>query len=234
MHPWLPSRLASQLPGPCEVCRRWSDRPFCAACLSRHGGPRRRCPHCGLAGDGSRPCSACAQERSPIDACHIAFDYAFPWDGLIHAFKFGGRIELARPLADALHRVLPVQGPGHAAVDLVLPVPLSPQRLRERGYNQAWLLARRVARALDRPADDQALLRPLDTPHQTGLARAERRRNLRGAFMVDPSARPRLAGRRVALVDDVVTTGSTVREAARELRRGGAASVEVWALARTP
>jgi ComF family protein len=135
-------------------------------------------------------------------------------------------------LAQRLHEA--VAAAPVAAAELVLPVPLSRQRLAERGYNQAWELARRVARLAGLPARADVLLRPLETAHQAALDRAERQRNLRRAFMVDPRQRAVLQGRRVALVDDVMTTGTTVREAAAALTRAGAASVQVWVLARTP
>jgi ComF family protein len=116
----------------------------------------------------------------------------------------------------------------------LLPVPLAPRRLAERGYNQAWELTRRVARTLRLRADASLLLRPVETAHQAELERVQRLANLRGAFMVDPRRRDALAGRRVALVDDVMTTGATAREAARTLLRAGAASVDIWVIARTP
>jgi ComF family protein len=119
-------------------------------------------------------------------------------------------------------------------VDRVVPVPLSPQRLAQRGFNQAWEVARRVASALGVPADATALLRPIDTAHQADLPREQRAVNLRGAFMVATGARAALQGRRIALVDDVMTTGATAREATAALLRGGAASVQVWTLTRTP
>jgi len=116
--------------------------------------------------------------------------------------------------------------------DLLLPVPLAPARLAERGYNQAWELARRLATRIDRPAQAGLLRRPRSGPRQARLDRQARRRNLRGSFeVVDPQA---LAGRRLVLVDDVLTTGATAVEATRSLMRAGAAAVQVWALARTP
>jgi ComF family protein len=135
-------------------------------------------------------------------------------------------------LAQALH--VAVRRAAGEAPDLVLPVPLSATRLAERGYNQAWELARRVARLAALPARADVLLRPLDTAHQADLNRAARQHNLRQAFMVDPRQRAAVQGRRVALVDDVMTTGATVREAAAALKRAGAAAVQVWVLARTP
>ena len=107
-------------------------------------------------------------------------------------------------------------------------------RLSERGYNQAWELARRLGRSLGVAADPGLLWRPADQAHQADLNRAERQRNLRSAFMTDPRRRGELQGHRVALVDDVMTTGATAREAAAALLRGGAAAVDVWVVARTP
>jgi ComF family protein len=113
-------------------------------------------------------------------------------------------------------------------------VPLAPQRLAERGYNQAWELARCLARWLGCPADAQGLDRPLAGAHQAGLKLAQRRQNTKGAFV--PSARrgASLQGLHVALVDDVMTSGATLRDAAAALRRAGAARVDAWVLARTP
>jgi ComF family protein len=119
-------------------------------------------------------------------------------------------------------------------VDCVLPVPLSTQRLRERGYNQAWELARRIGEQLQIATDARALVRGRDTMHQVGLGRAARASNLRHGLWTDPRAAARIRGRRLALVDDVMTTGATADAAARALLRGGAAQVQLWVLARTP
>ena len=113
-------------------------------------------------------------------------------------------------------------------------MPLSARRLAERGYNQSWELARRVARLRRLPARADVLERVVDTPPQTALDRAARLANLRAAFHLPPAARAAVAGRRVALVDDVATTGTTLREAAAALRRAGAAAVDGWVFARTP
>jgi ComF family protein len=157
-------------------------------------------------------------------------DYGAPWDRLIAGFKYGGQVDLADTLSARLHQALDDESA--AWPDLVVPVPLATERLAERGYNQAWELARRVARRVGRPATAMALQRPLARAPQAGLGRQERRRNLQGAFSVPDASR--VAGLRVALVDDVLTTGATVAEATQALRAAGARAVQVWALARTP
>lgn len=179
-------------------------------------------------------CGACLQRPPPFERAVAAFDYAFPWDRLIADFKFRQRVELGRALAQRLCASLGAdRGAAPNELDLVTAVPLSATRLRERGYNHSWEIARRVGKHFALPARHDMLLRWRDTPHQISLDRAQRAANLRGAFMPAPGARAQLAGRRVALVDDVLTTGATAAEASRALLEAGAASVHVWLLART-
>ena len=177
-------------------------------------------------------CGGCLRDPPPFEHAICAADYGFPWDRLISAFKFQGRVELAAPLAQriafAVHQTATVRP------SLVLPVPLAPRRLAERGYNQAWELARRLGRATGVAARADVLRRPVETAHQADLTRAQRLLNLRAAFTVAPRHRARLVGQRVALVDDVLTTGATAREATQALLRAGAAAVDVWVVARTP
>lgn len=218
-----------RLPSQCELCRRWGAARLCDACAPRRMRPR--CAGCALplAAEGLH-CGACQTAPLPFGRVVCAVDYAPPWDGLVVAFKYHGRVDLAAALADRLHDALDA---GAAAwPQRVLPIPLAAERLAERGYNQAWELARRVARRLQLPADAHALERPLARLPQAGLGREARRRNLQGAFAV---ARPQAVhGLRIALVDDVVTTGATAAEAASALLAAGAAEVQLWALARTP
>lgn len=238
--PALAVPLLSRLPGRCEVCRSWhagADSPaLCNTCDARFAAPRPRCGRCGIGlAVATAACGACLREPPPFEHTVCGVDYGFPWDRLIAEFKFEGRSELAGALATRLTAaVRAAAADGRDRPALVVPVPLDDGRLAERGYNQAWELARRVARALQLPADGRLLQRPLRTAHQATLGRADRRRNLQQAFMVDPRRRSALAGRRIALVDDVMTTGATAVEAATVLRRAGAAAVDVWALARTP
>jgi ComF family protein len=177
-------------------------------------------------------CGDCLREKPPFENTVCVADYGFPWDRLIADFKFHGRAELAALLAQHLSSA--VRASARPLPHWVLPVPLSAARLAERGYNQAWELARRVATTFGLQSEATLLQRPLDTAHQALLSREERQRNLRTAFMADPRQRGQLQGHRVALVDDVMTTGATVREAAAVLLRAGAAAVDIWVLARTP
>jgi ComF family protein len=219
--------------GQCAVCRAWDHDAVCGPCIERFAPPVARCQRCGLRLATSVPmCGACLADPPPFDACVVALDYAFPWDRLIADFKFNGRVELAGTLARRLLRA--IRHDGRPPPTWVLPIPLAPQRLAERGYNQAWELARHIARGLGCRAEAQLLLRPLPAPHQAELNLAQRLRNLRGAYLLNPARRLSLHGQHVALVDDVMTSGATLREAASTLRRAGAARIDAWALARTP
>ena len=228
------------LPRPCEVCGHWAPSGLCHDCETRfvHQQPLR-CPTCALPQPAGIECGACLRDPPPYARCIAVADYGFPWDRLIAQLKFQDQPERAGLLAQALHQAVlraGSSGDPRAAlpVQCVLPVPLSEARLAERGYNQAWELARRVATLQRLPAECDWLQRLRDTPHQVGLSRAGRQRNLLDAMWVAPAGAAGLAGKSVALVDDVMTTGVTVAAAAQALRAGGAASVQVWVLARTP
>lgn len=202
--------------------------------MQRFASPVPRCIQCALRLplEATR-CGACVARREPpVRRTVAAVDYGFPWDGLITGFKFHHRLDLVQGFAQLLHAA--VRRSEAPQPSLVLPIPLSSERLRERGYNQAWELARRVARWSGVESHPATLLRIRDTAHQLGLDEADRQRNLKGAFLVEPRLAHRLQGRAVALVDDVVTSGATADEAARTLRAAGAAEVQLWVLARTP
>jgi ComF family protein len=225
-----------RLPGICTVCRRWTRGRLCSGCLQRFAAAVPRCVQCGLhAPVGALRCGACLRRGSdaPIDATVAAVDYGFPWDGLIAGFKFHQRLDLGDALARLLATALAAAALP-SSVELIVPVPLAAGRLRERGYNQAWELARRVARWRGIAARPDLLLRLKNTAHQLGLSERERAANLRDAFFVEPAQRALLKGRRVALVDDVATSGATADEAARTLKAAGAREVQLWVVARTP
>ena len=159
-------------------------------------------------------------------------DYAHPWDQLIARFKFNAGLDLSAALTQLMLETFRAQQ--QVLPELILPVPLSVQRLRERGYNQAWELARRAARQLQVQADARLLLRVKDTPHQLAFPPARRAANVRGAFAVEPTRSSELRGKRVTVIDDVMTTAATANEIAGVLRQAGAAEVRFWVIARTP
>jgi ComF family protein len=227
------AHVLARLPSLCAICRGWGVQRVCATCAQRYAAALPRCRRCALkVPAGTTVCGACLTDPPPYVRTIAAVDYDHPWDGLITHFKFHAALDLAPALAaqmlDALRR-------SDAPVPtLLLPIPLSDARLRERGYNQAWELARRLGRALRCPADARLLLRVRDTPHQLAFPPEQRAGNVRAAFAVEPRRHAELHGRSVTLVDDVMTTGATVAEAARTLLQAGAAEVGAWVVARTP
>ena len=193
-----------------------------------------RCAACDALLDETEPafCAACAPLLEPSspepDALPVgspaAFLYGGPLATAIQRLKYAGRSELARPLGALLADYAVVFG---GRVERVVPVPLHPSRLRERGFNQSALLARPVAQALGVPFDPHWLARVRPTRDQAGLARDARSQNLRGAFAARGARAPR-----VLLIDDVRTTGATLAEAAEALLRAGCEHVHTLALAR--
>ncbi|MDH3712426.1 MAG: ComF family protein [Gammaproteobacteria bacterium] len=218
----------------CLLCGgRGSDRrDICAACAFELPANTYCCDLCAVPlpePTGVRhatTCGRCLRRRPKYRSAYAAFVYAPPLDHLVQCFKFGGRLEYGRLLGQLLVERLAVQP--SCPVDCLLPVPLHASRLRERGFNQALILARTLSRAASIPVARGLAKRNRATPVQTKLNASERRRNVRAAF----SVRGPVQGCRIALVDDVLTTGATVDELARLLLRGGAAEVHVWALAR--
>lgn len=222
--------LAAKLPGQCAVCRAWPAQPVCEACVARFGQPQPRCRRCALpVPPGVTECGRCLREPPPLDACHAAVSYDYPWSALITSFKFRGQPGWARHFA-TLMRSAPWVEPTIERADLLVPMPLSRERLAERGFNQALLLARALSPSRTR-AD--VLLRTRHTAAQTSLDRHERLANVKGAFAVEPSLAGGLRGRRVVLVDDVMTSGASVFSAAAALRHAGAEQVAAVVVART-
>ncbi|MDM0049206.1 ComF family protein [Variovorax sp. J22R115] len=222
--------LLKRLPSQCVVCRAWPAQPVCDACVARFAPPTSRCATCALqVPDGVSRCGECTRAPPPLDACLAACTYAWPWPECIAEFKFRGDAGRAAPLATLL-RSAPWVEPALEKADIVLPMPLAPARLRERGFNQAHEIARRLAPG---KTDATLLLRTRETPAQSGLTRAERLRNLRGAFALEPLRSAAVRDRRVVLVDDVMTSGASLFAAAQVLRVAGASHVTAIVLART-
>jgi ComF family protein len=217
----------------CAVCEGWGEGRICGICRSRFASARPRCERCAIeVPAGVRTCGACLTDPPPFDSTVAATTYGFPWDRVIGAFKFHGALDLTGALVELMMHAHAIGAA--TAPTLLLPVPLSRQRLRERGYNQAWELARRLRPRFDCEADPDLLLRIKDTPHQLAAPPERRAANVRGAFAVEPRRRSEVRGRTVTLVDDVMTSAATASEVTRVLRSAGAVRVDVWVVARTP
>ncbi|AYQ30327.1 ComF family protein [Polaromonas sp. SP1] len=244
--PGLLARLRPEFSSECAVCRSWPAHPVCGPCVARFASPAPRCGRCALAlpadlsmglRTGPPLCGACAVQPPPLDCAVAGVDYAYPWSTLIAGYKFGGQHGWAGFFAGLL-----LQSPGAAQVfadlrpqDWVLPMPLATHRLQTRGFNQAWELCAELARQTRTQARTDAglLLRVRHTRPQSQLKRKERLANVKGVFQVDPLRAAQLQGRRIVLVDDVMTSGASIYTAAQVLREAGAAHVTAVILART-
>jgi ComF family protein len=220
----------------CALCAAWlpAGLPLCEGCDSELPWLGAHCSCCALPlpVDGLL-CGACLARPPAFDQVLAPWRYAFPVDALINRFKHRDQGSLGRLAGTLLARHLQhLFDEGQPRPELLLPVPLSPQRLRQRGFNQAGLLADWLGKAVQLPVNAKVLQRVQEQHSQQGLSASERQRNLQQAFaLLDEAA---LAGRHVALVDDVLTTGATADSLARLLKRAGARRVDVYCLARTP
>ncbi|ABM34452.1 ComF family protein [Paracidovorax citrulli] len=218
------------VPSQCAVCHAWPARRVCDACAERFAQPRHRCATCALPVPASvRQCGECLRAPPPLSACVAAVDYGYPWSDALAEFKFRSDPGWAASLA-LLARAAPWAEPLLDAADAVMPVPLAPERLRERGFNQSALLAAALS---PHRCDVRTLVRLRAAPAQSSLSRAGRLRNLDGVFAVAPDRAARVRGQGIVLVDDVMTTGATLHAAARVLLQAGAARVDAVVLART-
>jgi ComF family protein len=208
----------------CLLCGAETGQELlCAACVAELPALPASCPRCALPSPGAAVCGSCLNRLPHFDATLALWRYEFPCDRLVQALKYRARLALAGFFARSLaSRPMP-------KVDLIVPMPLHPQRLAERGFNQALEIARGLARHLGTPIEPHGVLRVKHTPPQTDLPHEERAKNVRGAFL----CRLDLSGARVAVLDDVMTTGATLNELARVLKRAGAARVENLVIARS-
>jgi ComF family protein len=217
----------SRFPHICLLCggNAGSDR-LCRGCtddLPWHRMPH--CPQCALPTANGRLCGACLKRPPAFDRTRSALSYRFPVDQLIQRLKYNGRLAAAPVLGDLLAR--DVESAPHP--DLLIPMPLHPSRIRERGFNHASEIGRHVARSLGLPLATTFCQRIRDTPPQVALAYDARRRNVRGAFTCSGD----VAGKRIAVIDDVMTTGTSLDELSKTLKQAGATEVEAWVVART-
>ncbi|HQZ04058.1 MAG TPA: ComF family protein [Thauera sp.] len=221
--------LDALIPQDCLICgEKAAGNALCAACLAEL--PRRppsACPICALPGLDGGPCGQCLRDPPEYDATRAVFDYAFPIDQLVQSLKYGYQLSIAsffaRELLEAGEQLV-------LDADLIVPMPLHARRLAERGFNQAVEIARPLARACGLPMELARVRKLHDTPAQASLGRVERLLSPRGVFACELA----LEGQHVLVVDDVMTTGATLNELARCLKRQGARRVTNLVLARTP
>ncbi|GAB4215865.1 MAG: ComF family protein [Rhodoferax sp.] len=227
--------LMQRWPAQCRICQRWPQPALCEACITRFAQPAPRCPRCALrVSEAGQLCGACRTSAPPaLDAAYAAVDYNYPWVQLIAQFKFHGDVGLARHLAQRM-RHTPWAESALDSARWLIPMPLSSQRLRERGYNQATLLARALDPRHPEKVRADLLTKPQDTPLQHELGRKDRLQALRHALHVPSAARGQIQGQRLLLIDDVMTTGASVQAAAYALKSAGAAQVLALVFARTP
>jgi ComF family protein len=209
----------------CVLCGVASDGGLvCAGCAAELPRLGDACPRCAEPSPGAAVCGTCLAAPPPFDATLAAWRYEFPIDRLVQALKYGGRLAIAESFGEAL--AARVFG---ARIDAIIPMPLFPSRLRERGFNQAVEIGRHVARRTGIPVASQLVERVRDTVPQTDLPHGARAGNMRGAFACVGV----VAGMKLAAIDDVMTTGASLAELARTLKRAGAVRVENWIVART-
>jgi ComF family protein len=224
------------LPSSCALCGAACDGAVCRPCNAQFVARAPRCPRCANpsgAFDAGRECAACLKERPAFDATLAGADYRAPLDQLVLQLKFGGKLALAPWFAEVLRDAV-LEQPGFLLPQVLCPVPLGPQRLVERGFNQALEMARPLSRHLGIALCERLAVRVLDTRAQSGVAPDQRRRNIRGAFAVSPQQLAMVRGRHIGVVDDVMTSGHTLSELAATLKRSGAARVSNFVFARTP
>ncbi len=235
--PFRSFSLADLLPEVCVTCLGMpAPGGLCQGCRSDLPGNGTCCQRCGLPLILARPrpgltCGECLKHPPAFDRAFIPWRYQFPVDRMISRYKYQGQRQYARPLlAEMTIRVqaLLAEQPQRTP-QLLIAAPMHRKRQRKRGFNQAAEIAEAISAGTGIPWTDRLLQRTRPTPPQSGLNRRQRLGNLRGLFGISGEVPAH-----VALVDDVVTTGATAGTLARLLRRHGAATIEVWALARTP
>jgi ComF family protein len=222
----------------CLLCRAdtSAEHSLCDLCINALPVAEKNCHHCGIPVSISAPdfCAQCLKKLPDFDQCHSAYNYGFPINHLIQKIKHGRQLCFLSPLSKQLAQVLLHKYDDTPWPEAIIPVPLHYKRLRVRGYNQAHLLAKQIIKNLAPinrlKLDSKLVKRQKNTDSQQGLTSAERRRNTKGAFqLAGPSPYSH-----IAIVDDVVTTGETVSEITRLLKKQGVERVDIWCLARTP
>ncbi len=205
-----------------------SNHAVCRPCLndlSWH--PTNSCPQCGLTSSGM-VCGRCLNSPPDFDATKAVFLYAYPIDAMMQRYKYGNNLNLGETFGEFLAEKMNIED-GLKNIDLIIPMPLHAIRLKERGFNQALEIAKLVCKNHKDKLDYKSIERQTLTPPQASLPLKERVKNIKGAFKVNAD----LAGKRIAIIDDVMTTGASLNELAITLKKAGAVHVECWVIART-
>jgi ComF family protein len=203
--------------GLCETCL--IDLPW---------HPKTSCPQCGLASNGGI-CGSCISSPPDFDATSAVFLYRFPIDAMMQRYKYGNMLSLYETFGQLLKEKAQLGSLNNSHVDLIIPMPMHPTRLKERGFNQALEIAKVLTKNHAEKLDYKNVIRQKLTPPQASLPLKARVKNIKGAFSVNGT----LSGKRIAIIDDVMTTGASLNELAKTLKKVGAVHVECWVIART-
>ena len=217
------------LPSQCAICKAWPSRAICDACVAAFGRPAQRCQKCAVE-SALNICTACRQNPPLLNACWAAMSYTWPWVALITQFKFQSQPGWARHFALLMHST-PFVADAIEQAHALVPIPLSFKRLSERGFNQSLMLSQHLSRD---KTHANSLLRMRNTLAQSSLPRHQRLTNLKGAFAVAPLMAAQLKGKRILLIDDVMTSGATLNAAAQALQQAGVSHVSALVFAKTP
>ena len=213
-------------PAHCYLCAKpQSKRGLCQACAHDLPLNLSSCYRCALPlPSGTLVCADCIQSPPAFDKVWSPFIYAQPLEWMIQQLKFNHKLYMAKCLAEQMWRHRPEQ----VSAECIVPMPLHPRRLRQRGFNQSTVIAQELSRLSGIPVDNMCQRRR-NTQTQTGKTAAQRKRNIRGAFYCHTLGKPY---RQVIILDDVMTTGSTVMELSKTLKQSGVEQVDVWSVAR--
>ena len=218
----------------CVLCAspEANNHAVCRACLNDlPWQPKTSCPQCGLASSGM-VCGSCLNSPPDFDTTRAVFLYAYPIDALMLRYKYGNMLNLGDTFAEFLAEKINAED-CLKNIDLIIPMPMHPQRLKERGFNQALEIAKVLTKNCKEKLNFKSVERQTLTPPQASLALKERVKNIKGAFKVNTDKLDKLQGKRIAIVDDVMTTGASLNELAKTLKKADAVHVECWVIART-
>lgn len=234
---YLRAGISACLPSSCALCRQTGDALLCVDCRQQYFKKElSRCRQCAIPlakHDAHFICGECLSSPPGFDGTVVASDYSAPADQLVLALKFGHRLALSALFAELL-RDAALRATEQHLPEILCAVPLGQQRLRERGFNQSLEIAKLLALQLGIRLDPELMRRTRETAQQSGLHPDERQKNVRNAFTPNQHAIELIKGKHIGVVDDVMTTGTTLHEIATVLKRFGASKVTNYVFARTP